>query len=1152
MKGYKFSDDSLDSMNNFEAIHECEDQRDAERLRKRAAFAAESKSLTNALHLSAMPEDIDLVLDDGNGSKSAQRDWTIQQTLLKYIQSDWLKENTDSSENEMLIPAQSAPKFSCPDINHAQLKQWKKEIKAQETMASQQRRNALNPAAQATTSLVDNTECTAHGMYPSDTTESPLPTSTPKDTNPDSVSIDELIKNIGLKYKFNEGQWVAYHIITRYFVKKFLSSTTENNTCLPLRMLLTGPGGTGKTHVVKAVQELLSHCGLAHKICFLAPTGSAAAIINGMTIHKGLGIQIKSNNKGKGNRHSGDNSEDLTVLISVKNQTVLRDEWKDVEMVVLDEASLLCEELLCEADHSFRFAKETPHEWFGGISITFSGDFFQYPPVGGSPLYTPISAYSGQSDKEILKRLGRLAWKTVDTVVTLTEQKRMEGDKEYGDAVNRLRTRTCNYDDVDLFNSRIVKSANNSNGTDMGLKDNNTAAAIVNTNLLRETLNAHKAHAICSGKHKELLVTCAALDKLTSGVMSKFQHEALLRLNLTSSANKNMLPSSIPLYVGMPVILRLRNICTELGITNGAQGIVHKISTKTCSYGYIYATCVLVEFPGSKIHLTGLPPVFFPIEPISMTFTVLLPDTNGAVQKVQFTRHQLPLQPSFAVTGQSAQGKTLPKVLANLHEGGFSAYVAASCAQTRDGLCISEAVTLEQLNKQIPYDLKQEIHCLEALEHNTYIRYNFKSGDLIPIPDPESERSANSSNVKVAFQTSAHKTPLKKKADQELPGHIAKKPKLQATPPSTAKHKSEILFSSEYAKKPKSQNTTNESQSDIMHISTNKHKEDLQDIPWMSKKGQHAHCSKYHNCPYFSGCSWNSTDWSCAYDSAFMTLFNSYHVSNELWRNAWSHCSQTTLMLAKSFDVLLSSEGKNLLLNIFRDKLRDHLSALSPVQFPRHGAVGAPAQLIFDYLLPVTTRHLSLIKYCPNDCYHEVVPTPYHCSLPTTLSQALWNRPIDNSDWDMNAKTASISLWIEQYLRCKLDDYVTNTIPSSTYHHGCNLQILHKVALVDASKMFTLEVLPETMPTPLPQVDLRLPGLHSQLHYRLTGIIYSGSYHFTAKFITSDNRLWCHDGQTNNGHPYLDTDWDPISHNPNLVVKFGNCSAHIYIFCLAT
>jgi hypothetical protein len=70
---------------------------------------------------------------------------------------------------------------------------------------------------------------------------------------------------------------------------------------------------------------------------------------------------------------------------------------------------------------------------------------------------------------------------------------------------------------------------------------------------------------------------------------------------------------------------------------------------------------------------------------------------------------QLSIQPALAVTGQSAQGRTLPKVLVNLHEGGFSAYVAASCAKTCDGLSITEHVRLTQLNKSLPDDLYKEM-----------------------------------------------------------------------------------------------------------------------------------------------------------------------------------------------------------------------------------------------------------------------------------------------------------------------------------------------------------------------------------------------------------------------------------------------------------
>lgn len=163
-------------------------------------------------------------------------------------------------------------------------------------------------------------------------------------------------------------------------------------------MLMTGPGGTGKTYVVNAVHSVMEHYGCGHIIRYLAPTGSTAMLINGVTIHKGLGIKIKSRNKGKGNRHPGESGEDYTILISVKECIKLCEEWKNVEFMLLDEASLTGLELLADIDHALRFAKEQPNLWFGGVAIIFAGDFFQYPPVTGTPLYSPISRYAGQSD----------------------------------------------------------------------------------------------------------------------------------------------------------------------------------------------------------------------------------------------------------------------------------------------------------------------------------------------------------------------------------------------------------------------------------------------------------------------------------------------------------------------------------------------------------------------------------------------------------------------------------------------------------------------------------------------------------------------------------------------------------------------------------
>jgi len=69
---------------------------------------------------------------------------------------------------------------------------------------------------------------------------------------------------------------------------------------------------------------------------------------------------------------------------------------------------------------------------------------------------------------------------------------------------------------------------------------------------------------------------------------------------------------------------------------------------------------------------------------VKTTFTTLLTAEDGTTFTIHVTRKSVACSnQDFAVTGQSAQGKTLPNVLNRLHEGGFGAYVAASRAVIR-------------------------------------------------------------------------------------------------------------------------------------------------------------------------------------------------------------------------------------------------------------------------------------------------------------------------------------------------------------------------------------------------------------------------------------------------------------------------------------
>jgi ATP-dependent exoDNAse (exonuclease V) alpha subunit len=257
-------------------------------------------------------------------------------------------------------------------------------------------------------------------------------------------------------------------------------------------MLMTGPGGTGKTYVIEAVKKVLEHYGASHKIKCFAPTASAATLVDGSTIHKGFSIQVRKHPKNE----RLEQDDNYTVFINVTDRKKLREELKDVEIVIIDEVSLLGQQLLAEIDHALRYAKNN-NEYFGGVIIIFTGDFFQFPPVYQTPLYTPVNQMDRASDYELLRRLGRLAWKSITDVICLDEQQRMKEDPQYGIAVEHLRKRKCTQADVDLFNSRVIKSAEHPEGVDMSKPPYNDAVAIVSTNLLRETINMKEAIANC-------------------------------------------------------------------------------------------------------------------------------------------------------------------------------------------------------------------------------------------------------------------------------------------------------------------------------------------------------------------------------------------------------------------------------------------------------------------------------------------------------------------------------------------------------------------------------------------------------------------------------------------------------------------------------
>lgn len=149
----------------------------------------------------------------------------------------------------------------------------------------------------------------------------------------------------------NEEQLRAFHLVAQHFMM---------NSVDQMLMFVIGMGGSGKSHVIKAIIELFRWCGCLENLLLSAPTGCAAILIDGYTIHA------------------------LTYLpgkLTSNNRHELENIWGNIRYLVLDEISMVSAELLCNISERISIGKgfeaylrDKP---FGGVNLIFAGDLCQ-------------------------------------------------------------------------------------------------------------------------------------------------------------------------------------------------------------------------------------------------------------------------------------------------------------------------------------------------------------------------------------------------------------------------------------------------------------------------------------------------------------------------------------------------------------------------------------------------------------------------------------------------------------------------------------------------------------------------------------------------------------------------------------------------------
>ncbi|WP_143961704.1 helix-turn-helix domain-containing protein [Litoribacter populi] len=143
-------------------------------------------------------------------------------------------------------------------------------------------------------------------------------------------------------------------------------------------LFLTGKAGTGKTTFLKYIKA-----SSPKQMVVVAPTGVAAINAGGVTIHSlfqlpfGSFIPGDENLSGMGSNFFNRKS----LLQHLRLSRAKRELMQELELLVIDEVSMVRADLLDAMDMVLRHVRKAPYKPFGGIQMLFIGDLFQLPPV---------------------------------------------------------------------------------------------------------------------------------------------------------------------------------------------------------------------------------------------------------------------------------------------------------------------------------------------------------------------------------------------------------------------------------------------------------------------------------------------------------------------------------------------------------------------------------------------------------------------------------------------------------------------------------------------------------------------------------------------------------------------------------------------------
>lgn len=880
--------------------------------------------------------------------------------------------------------------------------------------------------------------------------------------------------------------------------------------------------GTGKSQVIKALTAFFHERNEDYRLLCVAPTGSAAALINGSTYHSMLGI----------NSFEG-GSDSITTSAA----TDLKENLANVDYLFMDEVSMVDCLSLYNISNRMSMGRGNS-DAFGGINVIFAGDFAQLPPVAGYTLYKydpQHMVHTTHSSDTQLAAIGKALWHQCTTVVLLRQNMRQKNlsseDAKFRTCLEHLRYHSCSKEDIALLKTRIVSRENNR--PLLSSPQFHNVSIITRWNAYRDCIN-ELGTANFARETKQTLYRFYARDTwkqadgnaIRSRSKSKATKNPSRKSNRIPAALQNLFwelphyctsnhPGMLTLAIGLPVMIK-RNVATECGVTNGAEAVVvgWKASPSTSSDEHDTLDIVFVKLlsPPKPIKLSGLEENVIPIAPATVAVSAKLP--NGTVRNI--SRTQIPIIPNFAMTDFNSQGRTRQYNVCDLQNcpSGQSIYTCLSRGSSLEGTAIIQGFDTVKMTKGISGHLRQEFRDFEILDAITKAAYddvlpatihgetrgqriyayrNWKGESFMPksMPDPLRWSQKDPFPIEEPDEQPKYMTLDELKKIDELEKNKNNNKPHTTGKPQRPKRTKPIPKAPDMIPAKGSLPLQQFDNSTATSKTTGKRKRETSSSEVVSTKKERLAVSTEVFTPSAGpiGLQWNAETYSCAYDSLFTILKATYDEHTLFAREAIARSSHFTQQLCQGF---INVDSQRLPFETLRDNVRQALNATDASVFPITG-----------------TRGTNVFHLC------RVV-------LGQSLLSCVWKVECTSCNWSKQPERSQYQILhlTKDLLRSSKGKYKLTTTPITTWlklacsTYGTN-------ACHTCSQPTRLSIVTDNTPLwlvfSIEQADNIKVKWEQTLsfqssRYTLVGLVYAGNFHFTCRIVRQNGTIWYHDG----------------------------------------